>query len=516
MNPQAIRFLLNGHPVQVDDEPPTRTVLAWLRQRRGLTGTKEGCAEGDCGACTVVVGEAVAGAQGMPHLRLRTQNACIQFLPTLHGKALFTVEYLREQTGGTLHPVQQALVAQHGSQCGFCTPGFVMSLWQLYHRPGPQTDHPHHPAASAAVAPDHLDDATVRSALTGNLCRCTGYRPILDAGRTMFDLPHQVLDEAGLLRALGALSADTDDVQYRHSEGAFFAPRELATALRLRAEHPRATVLAGGTDIGLWVNKQFRDLGDILYLGRLDALKRVTVTDAGLHIGAAASLTDAYAALARHYPTLSMLWERFASPPVRNAGTLGGNLANGSPIGDSAPALIALGAEVVLASVRGERRLPLTHFYLDYMKKDLGADELLSAVVVPLPTPAQRFRLYKVSKRFDSDISAVCAAFAITLDDDGRIGDARIAFGGMAATSRRAPAAEAALCGQPWNEATLQRAQHALANDYAPLNDLRASAAYRQRVAANLLRRFYLETRPDAPWPAEAVTAFAGLAASGA
>jgi len=484
---QAIRFVLNGKVVAADGVEPTKSVLNFLREDLRCTGTKEGCAEGDCGACTVVVGE-LAGND----VALKTVNACIQFVPALDAKALFTVEHLR-QGNGDLHPVQQAMVDCHGSQCGFCTPGFVMSLWALYVE---------HEAANTRPTLEEL-----RSGLTGNLCRCTGYRPILDAGLQMLDLPKVPFDRDTLAQQLQSITR-RESLAYEHEGRRFFAPRTLADLLELRAAHPQATILAGNTDVGLWVTKQLRDLTEILYVGNVDELKVIGESDGKIRVGAGASLTDAYRALARHYPEMSEMWERFASPPIRNAGTMGGNVANGSPIGDSMPALIALGAAVTLRNRERARTLPLEDLYVAYMKKAMAEDEILEAIEVPLRAPSGRFRTYKLSKRFDSDISAVCAAFAIELDSD-RIRRARVAFGGMAATPKRAPAAERALTDAIWNEATARAAMGALATDYAPLGDMRASAEYRQQTAQNLLYRFFLETRPDHPLPASHVSVFA-------
>lgn len=494
MRSDPIRLLLNGRAVTVRDIAPATSLLTWLRTQQSLTGSKEGCAEGDCGACTVVVGELTGPER---RLGLVTVNACIQFVPALDGKAVFTVEYLREQAEGLLHPVQQAMVDCHGSQCGFCTPGFVMSLWGLYHQPG---------------RPNAPDRDTLLDALSGNLCRCTGYRPILDAAQRMFELPQLPLDHDAIREALLALDRD-DSLDYRHPEGRFVAPRTLRELGQLKAAHPEATLLAGCTDIGLWVNKQFRRLETLIHVGRIDELLRMETVGDRLVIGAAVSLEQAYERLADAYPELRDLWKRFASVPIRNAGTLGGNIANGSPIGDSMPALIALGAEVVLSSVRGTRRLALEGFYLDYMKKDLAPDEFVAALEVPLASHGQVFRCYKVSKRHDSDISAVCGGFSLTLVR-GVIRNARIAYGGMAATVRRAFHVEQALEGRPWDEDTLAFAMNELARDYTPLSDMRASAGYRSRVAANLLRRFHLETRPEAPLSEARTSVFA--AANGA
>jgi xanthine dehydrogenase small subunit len=485
----SVRYLLDGELRTVDGIDPTRTVLQHLREDLGRTGTKEGCAEGDCGACTVVLAELAGG-----RVRYRAVNACIQFVPTLDGRALFTVETLKDRATGALHPVQAALADGHGSQCGFCTPGFVMSLFALY---------------KSQPAPDR---AAINDALAGNLCRCTGYRPIVEAGKHMYSLGAAIpaarqdcvrapagsksraasKSETDLARALRGLRRRKGLV-LRHASGAFHSPRTADELAALREALPDSRLLAGGTDVGLWVTKQHRPLGDLIYLGNVADLLRVDETGGRLDIGAAVALTDAVAALDRHYPELRELWRRFASPPIRNAGTLAGNVANGSPIGDSMPPLIALGASVVLRRGADRRELPLEDLYVAYQKTALRPGEFVERVRVPLARPGVRCAAYKVSKRFDQDISAVCAAFALALEG-GTIRRARVAFGGMAATPKRAPACEAALAGQAWDAATCERAAAALAADYAPIADMRASAAYRLRVAQNLLRKFHLES----------------------
>ena len=487
---EPIRFFYRGQVQTVSDAHPTQTILQHVREHQHCSGTKEGCAEGDCGACTVVIGELKGDT-----VEMKAVNSCIRFLPTLDGKALFTVEDLK-QPDGTLHPVQQAMVECHGSQCGFCTPGFVMSLWALYLK---------RQGTSEPLQRGEIDDA-----LSGNLCRCTGYRPIIDAAQRMGELPPAGFDRAALAQALQTIRRG-GMFSYTHGRQSFHVPLTIEQLVQVRAAHPDATILSGSTDVGLWVTKQMREPGDIIYINQVAELQAVAERDGWLDIGAAVSLDDAYAALCKHYGReLSELRQRFASLPIRNAGTLAGNIANGSPIGDSAPWLIALGAHIVLRGQCGQRVLPLEDFYLDYRKKDLRADEFIEAVRVPLPQPGLRFRTYKLSKRFDQDISAVCAAFAITLD--GRIvRHARIAYGGMAATSRRAPRTEAVLNGREWNEATLNDAMHMLAHDYTPLTDMRASGTYRMKAAQNLLKRFWLETRPDAPLAAGEVNAFACL-----
>ncbi len=493
MHTRPIRFLHRGAVVEVSDAAPTRTVLEWLREDARCTGTKEGCAEGDCGACTVVLGELDdAGA-----LRLRPVNACIQFLPTLDGKALFTVEDVAA-ADGTLHPVQQALVTCHGSQCGFCTPGFVMSLWAGYERHG-QNGHPGDQPPGRRQLADEL---------SGNLCRCTGYRPILDAAQQAYAMPPVRLARAPVVAALQALQAAPPLHYQAPGQAPFHAPRTVDALASLRERLPDAKLLAGSTDMGLWVTKQFRDLGELIYLGGVVGLKQVDVTPERIRIGAGVSLEAAWQALVAEWPTLRELWLRFAGMPVRLAGTMGGNVANGSPIGDSAPVLIALGACIVLRRGAVERRMALEDFYVGYMHNRLEPGEFVLALEVPRARPGQVVRAYKIGKRYDCDISAVCAAVALQLNG-GVVEELRIAYGGMAATVQRARQAEGTLRGRPWTEASLRAAMAALALDYTPLTDMRASAAYRMQVAQNLLRRCWLETRPEAPLPPSAVSVWA-------
>lgn len=486
MPERPIRFFHRGRIVEVGPGvPATRTVLQWLREDLRATGTKEGCAEGDCGACTVVLGR--LGEDGQ--LALHPVNACLQFLPTLDGKALFTVEDLAG-ADGRLHPVQQALREAHGSQCGFCTPGFAMSLWASYER---------HSAAGGCASRTQLADE-----LSGNLCRCTGYRPILDAGQRMFELPAMRLDRTAVAQALRELQRDPPlSLGERYS-----APRTLEALAERRQARPEARLLAGGTDIGLWVTKQLRELPELLYVGEVAEMRRIETRDGLLHVGAGVPLEDAWQALAVHWPGLRELGLRFASPPVRAVGTMGGNVANGSPIGDSAPVLMALGARVLLRLGQAERRMPLEDFYLDYMRNALQPGEFVQGVEIPLPAAGQQVRAYKITKRFDSDISAVCLGASLQLQE-GRVAQARLAFGGMAAIVRRAAAAEAALAGQPWTEDAARAAMAALEYDFQPLTDLRASRAYRMQVAQNLILRLWLQTRPQAPLPDSAVSVWA-------
>jgi xanthine dehydrogenase small subunit len=467
----AVRFLLDGRLVEAEGLPPTMTVLEYLREVARRTGTKEGCAEGDCGACTVVLGELSPDGTRM---RYRAVNSCIRMLPTIDGQELVTVESLQGPEG-TLHPVQQAMVDCHASQCGFCTPGFVMSLFALY------------------LQQEAPDREQVLEALAGNLCRCTGYRPIIDAGCKMGQYPEPLHWSRAIARD-GPSKATLRELQRERALAlpGFLAPRstdELAAALEAQ---PDSLVLAGGTDIGLWITKQLRELPPLVYLGEVRELRQIEHDEAGIRIGAAVSLTDAWDALVAAYPSLAEVAQRFGSPPVRNSGTLCGNLANGSPIGDSMPILIALGAELSLRCGDRTRQLPLERFYLGYQRRDLAPGEFVTAVTVPAFPAEQWVACYKVSKRFDQDISALCAAFCVQVRD-GTVLAARIAFGGMAGIPARAAAAERALLGARWNAAAIEAAVAALAQDFQPLTDLRASSAYRLQVAGNLLRRFQLE-----------------------
>ncbi|NUX55160.1 xanthine dehydrogenase small subunit [Paraburkholderia youngii] len=491
---EPIRFYHRNAIREIQDAPVTRTVLQYLREDAHCTGTKEGCAEGDCGACTVVIGERNA-AGGVD---FKAVNACIQFLPTLDGRALFTVEDLR-QPDGSLHPVQQAMVDCHGSQCGFCTPGFIMSMWALYER------HGHEHGCANRTVPSR---EAIGNALTGNLCRCTGYRPIVDAAERMFDAPapQAPLDVKALADTLATLERD-DTFQYEHAGQRFAAPRTVAALAQLKEREPAARILAGSTDIGLWVTKQMRELGNLVYVGQIAELRKLETNDDWIEIGAGVSVERAYAEIAKQYPELTEMWQRFASLPIRNAGTLGGNIANGSPIGDSMPGLIALGARVIVRGGDIEREMPLEDLYLAYQKKDMAEHEFVVGLKVPARGGARknlRFRTYKLSKRFDSDISAVCAAFSFIADGDV-IREPRIAFGGMAATPKRALNAEAVLRDAAWHEATAQAAMLALGNDYAPLTDMRATSDYRLEAAKNTLYRFWLETRAREPLPKSAL-----------
>ncbi len=470
-----LRFILNGRLEEIEECPPTETVLDFLRDRKKLVGTKEGCAEGDCGACTVVIAESINGC-----LRYSAVNSCILFLPTLDGKQLTTVEDL-QQAEGELHPVQQAMVEQHGSQCGFCTPGFVMSLFGMFH------DRYDHKTSRAYI------DAN----LAGNLCRCTGYAPIVRAARQSLNDPDAdrfKQDETEVQNQLSGLQSD--EMLNIGSEGMqFFAPTSVAQLCSTLEANPGATIVAGATDVGLWVTKQLQQLNTLIYTGKVLELLAIEQDDntSQLSIGAAVTYTEALPFMLEAYPDFEEVLTRLGAVQVRNAGTIGGNIANGSPIADMPPALIALGAQLVLASSAGERAIDLEKFFVAYGQQDLRHGECVARVLVPLPEKGQHFRTYKVSKRIEQDISAVCGAFSISLRD-GKVTTARVCYGGMAATPKRATRCENLLLHNAWNEQTIEKAMNAMDEDFSPITDMRASAGYRMSVARNLLKRFYLET----------------------
>ena len=468
----TIRFILNGRDVSVDAVGASQTLLDFLRLDRRLTGTKEGCAEGDCGACTVLVGRLTEAG-----LVYEPVNACIRFLASVQGCHVVTVEYL-SGPDGRLHPVQEAMVEHHGSQCGFCTPGFVMSLYALWMRvPEPTV-------------------SQVETAVQGNLCRCTGYEPIIRAAVAVsrYGTPaadHLETERDGMTARLRAIRSEARIVT-GPQDNLSILPASVDDLADCLLDWPEAIIVAGATDVGLWVTKFLRPIGPAIFTGHLDAFRTVERQGNALRIGAGASYSDCQAQLAEHLPHLTSYWDRIAGWQVRNLGTVGGNIANGSPIGDTPPVLIALGAEITLRRGRDRRTLPLEHYFIDYGKLDRAPGEFVESINVPLPGPDDRDAAYKISKRRDEDISSVAAGLHMTVTD-GRILDARIAFGGMAATPKRASAAEAALNGQPWSHESFEKAAAALARDFQPLSDWRASAEYRMLSAQNLLRRFFLE-----------------------
>jgi xanthine dehydrogenase small subunit len=470
----SIRFLLNDKVVERTDVSPTETLLDFLRLDRKLRGTKEGCAEGDCGACTVLVGRLFNG-----QLKYESVNACIRFVGSLDGCHVVTVEALAG-SDGTLHPVQQAMVDTHASQCGFCTPGFVMSLYGLWmQNPKPNIQE-------------------IEKALQGNLCRCTGYAAIIRAAEgvtAIGDLNRDplVTERARVTEQLLALK-DGKRVVLGEGKQQLVLPANVDDFADVMEHHPGATIVAGSTDVGLWVTKFMREIGPVVFLSHLDELRLITEGDDGLTLGAGVSYTEAYSVIIRHFPQLTELWNRIGGEQVRNMGTVGGNVANGSPIGDTPPALIGLGATVLLRKGKTRRSVRIENYFIEYGKQDRAPGEFVEAIHIPYLDTRDLYGVYKISKRLDEDISSVCGAFRISLDERGRVENAIIAFGGMAGTPKRASAVEASLTGAVWDEGAIEKAAAVFATDFTPLTDWRASADYRLLVAKNLLRRFYLET----------------------
>ncbi len=475
MNTQPLRFFRRGEIVTLPAVDTTRTLLEVLREDLHSCGTKEGCGEGDCGACTVVIAE-TEGEQ----LKYSAINSCIRLAHSVDGMALWTVEDI-QGAKGTLHPAQQAMVDCHGSQCGFCTPGFVMSLFGQYQ--------------SKTCKGEPISREQAQGALSGNLCRCTGYRPILDAAQAMQALPLAQVNEADVKVNLEQMARMAEK---QPVDSCYLSPKTLADLLAARARHPQAQIVAGCTDVGLWVTKMHMQFDKVLDVTQVAELRRVEQYPHHIAIGAAVSLTDAFGALVADRPQLAEFAHRFAGLPVRNSGTLGGNVANGSPIGDSMPLLIALGANVVLMRQHGKkiahRELPLEDLYTGYRKNVMAKDEVLAWIKVPKATASELSRVYKISKRYEDDISAVCLAINVSLEN-GRVQSVSIGAGGVAATPVRARKTEAALQGQAWTQDTIALAMRTLRAEFAPISDMRASAAYRSTVLGNLLQRFWLESQ---------------------
>jgi len=489
--PAGIRFLLGDRTVEVSGFDPQMTVLEWLRIKARRTGSKEGCAEGDCGACTVVVGDLRGDS-----IDYRAVNSCIMLLATLDGKQLITIEDLAADLApGELHPVQQAMVDQHGSQCGFCTPGFVMSLFAMVH------DENRYGEKAGRNA--------VNEGLAGNLCRCTGYAPIARAAEEVLARPVEDSFSGNLKKTVGALRAigrkSSLELEHHDNKGdnegdrRFFSPRSIDELCSLLTSYPDAVMLAGGTDVGLWITKQLQTIDTLIYTLNVPELNQLRVNKEQncLEIGAAVSYTAAMESLCGIFPEFRPLLSRLGAVQVRNAGTIGGNIANGSPIGDMPPPLIALAARLVLRSAAGRREIELEDFFIEYGKQDLRAGECIEKILLPLPVTQQSqellFRVYKLSKRFDQDISAVCAAFALQLEGE-TVQSIRICYGGMAGIPARARKAESILLGARWSQENIDRAMASMTLDYRPLTDWRASKEYRSLAAQNLLQRFFLET----------------------
>ncbi len=468
-----IQFHLNDTTVELSNFSPDLTLLDYLRLERGMTGSKEGCAEGDCGACTVLVGR----LNSCGELTYESVNGCIRFMGSLNACHIVTIEHLRGKDG-ELHPVQQAMVDCHGSQCGFCTPGFIMSLYGLWlSNPTPSREE-------------------VEQALQGNLCRCTGYAPILRAmdviSKNADAKSDPLYQERERIKAALSHMEQQDDITIHHAKGDTLIPKDSQSLAKMLDANPNATIIAGSTDVGLWVSKHMKDIAPIIFINHLKDLQTIEDTDSHLKLGAGVTYSDAQTAILDNFPQLQDLFFRIGGQQVRNMGTIGGNIANGSPIGDTPPPLITLGASVELESVAGTRSLPLEEFFIEYGKQDRARNEFVKSITIPKLAENEILTCYKISKRKDEDISALCWAIWVRLDGE-LIADIRIAMGGMAGTPKRATAVETALKANPFTLDTCEAAMDAFEQDYAPLSDWRASSDYRMLVSKNLLKRFYLE-----------------------
>lgn len=462
-----LRFNLNGAWVEERELSPTTTLLRYLRDRRHLTGTKEGCAEGDCGACSVAVAE--LGADGQPEWR--AINSCLVLLPMLQGKHVITVEALKQ--GDAYHPAQVAMSNALGSQCGYCTPGIVMSMFEATYR-------------KDLDAPWKLDDQ-----LCGNLCRCTGYRPIRDAAQSVAG----TCPKDAFSSALPGARPESMAVSYQAQGQRFVTPGGFEALWAELDAHPDARFVVGGTDLSLEVTKKYAVIPKLISLEGLHELKGTSETATGFRIGSGVTIAELEAFTAARLPSVHRIVRYFAARQIKHRGTVGGNLCTASPIGDLPPALISLGATAIIRGKNGERRVPLEQFFVSYRKTALEPKEILVAIDVPRVPAGARAVSYKVSKRRELDISAVSAGFFVDTDAAGVVTTARLVFGGMAATPKRASGAEAALVGKPWSAENVAVAAKAIATDFSPMSDHRGSAAYRSLVAANLLRGFFDETR---------------------
>ena len=468
MTSSVIKFIHEDQIIEIENPNPNETLLNYIRTKLKKTGTKEGCAEGGCGACTIVLGELKNNK-----INYKAINSCITFLPMLQGKQLILVEDLVSKDG-LLHPVQQAMVNYHGSQCGFCTPGFVMSLFSMF------KNH------------SKFQDNEIKESIAGNLCRCTGYQPIIKAARSLKrknKIDHFVKNKKITISLLKKI--EDENIAIYEKDKRYFAPKYVQELKKILKKNINPHFLSGGTDLSLVVTKERKDINTLIYMNSISELNYIKNNNKYIEVGAATPLIDFESYIEKYYPDFTSILKRYGSVQIRNVATIAGNIATASPIGDTLPLLLSLDAKVVLKSIKKNKIIPLNDFFIDYRKTKLKKDQFIDSIRIPI-FPKNIFKAYKVSKRFDDDISSVCASFNIEVVNK-KIKNIRIAYGGMASIPKRAKHCEKLLLHSPITEQVINKAQEFLKKDFKPISDMRASRQYRMEVAKNLLRKCFLE-----------------------
>tara|TARA_B100000579_G_scaffold218682_1_gene178823 strand:- start:4019 stop:5452 length:1434 start_codon:yes stop_codon:yes gene_type:complete len=468
MTSNTINFVHKDSILSIEDCDPNETLLNYIRTKLKKTGTKEGCAEGGCGACTVVLGELVNN-----EINYKSVNACITFLPTLQGKQLIIVEDLISKNG-SLHPVQEAMVGCHGSQCGFCTPGFVMSLFSMFKKYS------------------KFKDEFIKDSISGNLCRCTGYEPIIKAAKSIKSKSdHFSENKQNTINLLKKINNKNVEIDLKDKK--YFAPTNIKELKKILKKNTNSNFLSGGTDLSLSVTKERKKIHSIIYMNSISDLKYIKNNNEYIEVGASTPLIELEYYIKKYYPDFTKILQRYGSPQIRNVGTVAGNIATASPIGDCLPLLLALNAQLVLQDLKKVKTLFLDSFFINYRKTKLKKGQFIHSIRIPL-YKKNTFKAYKVSKRFDDDISSVCAAFNLEIVEN-KIKNVRIAYGGMAAIPKRAISCERILLRSPFNESIIHKAKAGLEKDFNPINDMRASRLYRMEVAKNLLEKCYVEIK---------------------
>jgi len=470
MSSNFISFIRNDQIIEIKNPDPNETLLNYIRAKLKKTGTKEGCAEGGCGACTVVLGELKNN-----EINYKSINSCITFLPTLQGKQLILVEDLISKDG-TLHPVQEAMVNYHGSQCGFCTPGFVMALFSMFKQYS------------------KFKDRVIKDSIAGNLCRCTGYQPIINAAKSLKNKNRIDIFSKNKKKTINLLKKiNNKSIKIYNNGKKYFAPRYVQELKKILKKNTNADFLSGGTDLSLVVTKERKNINSIIYMNSIKELNYIKNNNKYIEIGASTTLIDLESYIKKYFPDFTKILKRYGSPQIRNVGTIAGNIATASPIGDCLPLLLSLNAKVVLQDLKKTKISSLDSFFISYRKTKLKKGQFIHSIRIPL-LKNNTFKAYKISKRFDDDISSVCAAFNLTIIKN-KIENVRIAYGGMAAIPKRAIFCEKILLKSLMTDEVINKAKEAIEKDFKPINDMRASGSYRTKVAKNLLEKCFMEIK---------------------